>query len=307
METAQELRRKYEAVESDRAKFLSQKDELTAQLLALVHPFEPNVTTVDGVSAAISRALQQGEACRMAENDLKAAQKLLSALPAPQSSAPQLASVVLTPPEEDPAQLASQLQEAEEALSRAESLSAQLYGELRAMGDPSRWEGETAALTQELERRQGEYDSLSIALDALKEADSQLQERFSPAINQRAGEYLARLTGGKYDKATLTRQFQAAAREAGETALRQDLTLSGGAAQQLYLAARLAMCDLALPQAEPCPILLDDVLDAFDDERAKLALDCLLETAQHRQVLLFTCHNREKKMLKDAAVTVVNI
>ncbi|MBP3520789.1 MAG: hypothetical protein J6J87_05530, partial [Oscillospiraceae bacterium] len=259
------------------------------------------------VSAAISRALQQGESCRMAENDLKAAQKLLSALPAPQSSAPQLTSVALAPSEDDHAQLASQLQEAEEALNQAQRLSSQLYGQLQAMGDPSSWEGEKAALTQELERRQGEYDSLAIALEALKAADSQLQERFSPAINQRAGEYLSRLTGGKYDKAALTRQFQAAARETGETALRQDLTLSGGAAQQLYLAARLAMCDLALPQEEPCPILLDDVLDAFDDQRAGLALQCLLETAQTRQILLFTCHSREKEILKNAAVTVVGI
>lgn len=307
VETAQELRRKYEAVESDRAKFLAQKDELTAQLLALVHPFEPNVTTVDGVSAAISRTLQQGEACRIAENELKAAQKLLSALPAPRSTSSQPLPMAPVPGGEDPEALARELREAEESLSQAQRLSSQLYGQLQAMGDPSRWEGEKAALTQELERRQGEYDSLAIALDALKAADSQLQERFSPAINQRAGMYLARLTGGKYDKAALTRQFQAAAREAGETALRQDLTLSGGAAQQLYLAARLAMCDLALPQAEPCPILLDDVLDAFDDDRAKLALDCLLETAQARQVLLFTCHSREKEMLKNAPVTVVNL
>ena len=307
VENAQELRRKYEAVESDRAKFLAQKDELTAQLLALVHPFEPNVTTVDGISAAISRALQQGEACRMAENDLKAAQKLLSALPAPRSVSGQTVPVDPVPGGEDPEALARELREAEDALSQAQRLSSQLYGQLQAMGDPSGWEGEKSALTMELERRQGEYDSLAIALEALKAADSQLQERFSPAINQRAGEYLSRLTGGKYDKAALTRQFQAAARETGETALRQDLTLSGGAAQQLYLAARLAMCDLALPQAEPCPILLDDVLDAFDDDRAKLALDCLLETAQARQVLLFTCHSREKEMLKNAPVTVVNL
>ncbi|MDE6107343.1 MAG: AAA family ATPase, partial [Oscillospiraceae bacterium] len=81
VETAQELRRTYQAVESDRAKFLAQKDELTAQLLALVHPFAPEVTDTFGVSAAISRALKQGETYRMAENDLKAAQKLLSALP----------------------------------------------------------------------------------------------------------------------------------------------------------------------------------------------------------------------------------
>ena len=307
VETAQELRRQYQAVESDRAKFLAQKDELTAQLLALVHPFAPEVTDTFGISAALSRALQQRESYRMAENDLKSAQRLLSALPAPQSSVPQSLPADLPPSGEDPATLETRLHEVEEALSRAERLSAQLYGELQALGDPARREGEEAALTQELERRQGEYDALAIALEALREADSQLQERFSPALNQRAGEYLAKLTGGKYDKAALTRQFQASARESGAAALRQDLSLSGGTAQQLYLAARLAMCDLTLPSDEPCPILLDDVLNPFDDARAGLALDCLLEAAQTRQVLLFTCHSREKELLKNSPVTVIGL
>ncbi|MDE6107967.1 MAG: hypothetical protein K2F83_04745, partial [Oscillospiraceae bacterium] len=166
---------------------------------------------------------------------------------------------------------------------------------------------EQTALLQELERRQGEYDALTVAMEALREADSQLQERFSPALNQRAGEYLAKLTGGRYDKAALTRQFQAMARESGETALRQDLSLSGGTAQQLYLAARLAMCDLTLPADEPCPIMLDDVLDAFDDQRAGLALDCLLEVAKSRQMILFSCHSREKEWLQDSPATVTGL
>ena len=73
----------------------------------------------------------------------------------------------------------------------------------------------------------------------------------------------------------------------------------------IILAVRLAMCDMALPQGDPCPILLDDVLDPFDDERARLALDCLLEVAQTRQVLLFTCHSREKAMLEGSTYTAL--
>lgn len=126
-------------------------------------------------------------------------------------------------------------------------------------------------------------------------------------MNQKAGEYLSALTGGKYSKAALTRQFQALAQEPEDAALRSDLALSAGAAQQLYLALRLAMCELALPQAEPCPLVLDDVLDAFDDQRAGLALNCLLDVARTRQVLLFSCHSREKELLRgtDAEITAL--
>ena len=80
-----------------------------------------------------------------------------------------------------------------------------------------------------------------------------------------------------------------------------------GAAEQLYLAMRLAMCELVLPAGEPCPILLDDALDAFDDTRAAYALDCLLDLAEKRQVLLFTCHSREKEMLRGTAATLASL
>ena len=307
VENAQELRRKYEAVEADRAKLLSQKDALTARLLALVHPFEPSVTTVDGVSAAISRALQQGEAYRMAENSLKSAEKLLSALPAPRSTAAGTVPLPVSAPEGDPEQLAAQLAGLTAQLSHVSEQAALIQGELQSLGDPAQAQARQSALTEALEQRRGEYDALSYALESLKNADSLLREKFSPAVNERAGHYLSLLTGGKYAKASLTRQFQALAQEEDGTAPRSDLALSGGTAQQLYLAVRLAMCDLALPAEDPCLILLDDVLDPFDDGRAKLALDCLLDVAKTRQVLLFTCHSREKAMLKDAPVTVMKL
>lgn len=307
VENAQELRRKYEAVEADRAKLLSQKDALTARLLALVHPFEPSVTTVDGVSAAISRALQQGEAYRMAENSLKNAEKLLSALPAPRSTAAGTVPLPVSVPEGDPEQLAAQLAAVTAQLSHVSEQAALIQGELQSLGDPAQAQARQSALTEALEQRRGEYDALSYALESLKNADSLLREKFSPAVNERAGHYLSLLTGGRYAKASLTRQFQALAQEEGGTAPRSDLSLSGGTVQQLYLAVRLAMCDLALPVEDPCPILLDDALDPFDDGRAKLALDCLLDVAKTRQVLLFTCHSREKEMLKDEAVTVAEL
>ena len=41
---------------------------------------------------------------------------------------------------------------------------------------------------------------------------------------------------------------------------------------------------------------LDEALAAFDDVRAKRALELLQELAQQRQILLFSCHTREKNL-----------
>ena len=58
----------------------------------------------------------------------------------------------------------------------------------------------------------------------------------------------------------------------------------------MYLAVRLAVCRLALPEEDKCPIILDDPLVNFDSEREKQAIKLLEEIAKERQVILFSCH-----------------
>ena len=61
---------------------------------------------------------------------------------------------------------------------------------------------------------------------------------------------------------------------------------------------RLAICDMVLPADKRVPLILDDALVTFDDERLHAALDYLLEESQRRQILLFTCQKREMDYLQ---------
>ena len=83
------------------------------------------------------------------------------------------------------------------------------------------------------------------------------------------------------------------AEPAGEGVYREAELLSAGALDQLYLAVRLAICDLVLPPEKQVPIVLDDALANFDDDRCAAALRYLKKAAEKRQILLFTCHSRE--------------
>ena len=83
--------------------------------------------------------------------------------------------------------------------------------------------------------------------------------------------------------------------QTGEVGVHQLLSLSSGTADQLYLAARLAICDLALPAHTP--LTLDDALVSFDDTRLRSALELLSEQGKTRQILLFSCHSREQTWL----------
>ena len=97
----------------------------------------------------------------------------------------------------------------------------------------------------------------------------------------------------------LSRDLTLSAEAAGDPMSRSIQLLSQGAADQLYLAVRLAICDMVLPAGKHVPLILDDALVTFDDTRLRAALDYLLAESAQRQILLFTCQSRERDYLAD--------
>lgn len=73
-------------------------------------------------------------------------------------------------------------------------------------------------------------------------------------------------------------------------------TLSEGTADQLYLALVLGSLRERFEAEEPQPIVLDDVLVHFDDERSEAALKALAHFSASAQVLLFTHHARIREV-----------
>ena len=206
------------------------------------------------------------------------------------------------------ATLGRELEQVQTRLAELRERRALAEGQARALGDPMALESELA----DGERRHGELlrqeEALSLALETLNRADGEMQQRLSPRLAKKAAEYFAFLTDGRYDEVTLTRDLEAKARLSGDAVGWELDYLSAGAKDQLYLALRLAVCDLALPGEDPCPIVLDDALVTFDNERMARALELMRAIAEKRQVLLFTCHRRESEYFaEDAAVNKLTV
>lgn len=195
--------------------------------------------------------------------------------------------------ESEAAALFRQKQALEQVAERLRAQQAQRAGAAQATGDPMAIESELRQLRAEHDALQAQYAAIALAVEALGRADAEIQTRFSPQLAQKAAEYLDFLTEGRYDGVALARDFSAKAKRSGDVTPRETGYLSAGAADLLYLSVRLAMCELALESDEPCPIVLDDTLVNFDDARARRAMELFHEIAQHRQVILFTCHSRD--------------
>lgn len=271
-------------------------------LLAQVQPFWPEANGADGVRVALTAALRRREALDGAALQVQQAQIRCDAmsrhLPQPPLPDPEetLPRPVLSREQIDAAlpQLRNQLREAR---SRVDSLT----GQLRTMDSPESLQAQRDQCTRRLEALQVEYDAIALAMEALTQANTVLQTRFSPALGAETARIFSALTAGRYDKVLLDRNLSLSAQPAGDTMPRALSLLSQGAGDQLYLAVRLAICRMVLPRDKAAPLILDDALANFDDQRLAAALDWLLEESRTRQILLFTCHRREGDYLRDHA------
>ena len=162
-------------------------------------------------------------------------------------------------------------------------------GRLMTMGDPLVLGADIKCMEEELRVIRNEYDAISLAIDTLKDADDEIQSRFSPELGRIASEYMSEVTGGRYEEIFLNKDFSARARTRNDSVARESEYLSAGTYDLLYLAVRLAVCELALPEGETCPLIIDDALVNLDQERFDQAMNLLREISKDRQVILFTC------------------
>ena len=273
-----------------------------AGLLDFVHTFAPEVSDLFGCSAALSRALGMEDRLREARDRLALTRRRRDDLVAQGAKEFDTLEALRTPDRTLPdvhlqiAETGRLLEEVKQKLNTA-------LGEQKAVGDPAALAARREALQERLNARTMEHQAITMALEALESASRQMQERFSPALNRRTGELVHRLTGGRYEQVTLSRELEASALPTGGIVPRRALALSGGTADQIYFALRLAVCQLCLPEDDPAPLVLDDALLAFDGQRLEQALDLLLELAGERQILLLTCQDREGRILQNKEIT----
>lgn len=192
--------------------------------------------------------------------------------------------------------------------ARLQQQIAQIQGRLAAIGQPDDLERQLRSMQEQLAQLQGEYDALAMALGSLRTANVALQNRFSPELGRRAAEIFADMTGSDWSSILLDREFHLSAETNSDPTRRNVQLLSTGTADQLYLAVRLAICEMILPPEQNPPLILDDALLTFDDMRLGKTLDYLTRLGEKRQILLFTCQGREAAYLSGrAGVHIIHI
>ena len=93
-----------------------------------------------------------------------------------------------------------------------------------ARGDPRVLSSGLSCMQEEHERICDEYAAITMAIDTLREADTEIQSRFSPELGRVAAGYMSAVTGGRYADVLLNRDFTAQARTQNDALVNLDET-----------------------------------------------------------------------------------
>ncbi|HYF61109.1 MAG TPA: AAA family ATPase, partial [Burkholderiaceae bacterium] len=247
--------------------------------------------------ASLEAAIERSQARREAAGEAERLEAMVRA-----STGPAHDALVAQATSADPASLEAERTALRHAIAEAEAArDAALAERTRAQQAFDAIDGDNAAARAHEAVRERLAASARLAVDwarlrlaraLLDEAVQRHQQRAQGPLLAAAARWFARVTGGRWRDLRTDwdgdLQVLVAERADGER-LRIE-RLSEGTADALYLALRLAAIEVRLGAAPPVPLLLDDVLMTFDDERAGLALQGLAELGERNQVVYFTHH-----------------
>lgn len=180
-------------------------------------------------------------------------------------------------------------------LQRLQTNLDQSLGQMETYGTREQLQKKIAEADKNIESLEDTYAALTIAQQTLADAATALQRRFAPRISQRARDIFSDLTGNRYDRLFLESDLSVSVGAQGEDTLHKSAWRSDGTVDQMYLALRLAVAGELSPEA---PMILDDALVRFDDTRLASAMKILQAQAENKQIILFTCQDRENKILQ---------
>ncbi|WP_457572252.1 AAA family ATPase [Desulfovulcanus sp.] len=142
------------------------------------------------------------------------------------------------------------------------------------------------------------WSKYRLAMHFLEQGKLKFEREQQPKVLKKAGEFFQTITDGQYVEifAPLGENKITVRTINGE--VKEPHQLSRGTAEQLYLSLRLGYLQDVAEKKRNLPIIMDDILVNFDPQRAKSALQAILQLSKSMQLLYFTCHPQVVQMIK---------
>jgi len=179
------------------------------------------------------------------------------------------------------------------------SLEIALASEGFESADPTKTVCELNSATARLKHLNESFDAVTLALSSLSDAEESIRRTVSPYLSKVSSVYFTKITNGKYPELKLDADLALKYVSPEYSFPLSGEYLSGGSADLAWLCLRLALHS-KLSESHTLPLILDECLVYFDDERLKAILSELESIASEgTQILLFSASSRERTILDE--------
>lgn len=137
------------------------------------------------------------------------------------------------------------------------------------------------------------------AIETLEMAYNKMKEEITPKFTEKLSDTIKNVSNNKYNKVKINISGEIIVEDSNENYINAE-NLSLGTIDQLYLALRLASIEEITE--ETMPIILDEAFAYYDNERLKNILEYMSKEYKNRQIIIFTCTDREKSILNSLEI-----
>ena len=160
-------------------------------------------------------------------------------------------------------------------------------------------EEELESLQEEKQVLEEKRENIKRALTYLDIAYNKMKEQITPKFTEKLSIAMEKISNGIYRKVSINTNGEIIVQaNTGEYINAESLSV--GTIDQLYLSLRLAT--IKEITKENMPIILDEAFAYYDAERLKNILKYLSKEYNQKQIIIFTCTNREEDILKQLNV-----
>lgn len=142
-------------------------------------------------------------------------------------------------------------------------------------------------------------NSYNIAKECLEKAYEKVKANISPRFTENLSDIISKISNGRYSNIILN-DTEGLMVEVKNGNYVPATRLSVGTIDQMYISLRLSALEEI--SEEKMPIILDEAFAYFDNERLKNILKYLNSNFKENQIIIFTCSNREEKVLNELKV-----
>lgn len=282
-EEKKKLEMDYQRILDDQKMAASVLLEERGRVIAAAQKLNPEIVTVEQAAELIRSSLADLQLLRREQSALGDVMLALKRDPTENQVPVHLQQML--------AQLRRKLDDAQRLAEQGREQLSRLEGQAEAIGSAASLKQRLAELQAQAVQLQTRYDAINQARELVSAENAALSARISPQITRLAASYLAYLTADNYQEIRLDANFRAKTAGA-DGRLLSELQLSSGARDQLYLALRLAVCQV-LAGAKEAPLILDDPFLTSDDARTARGVALLKELGRERQIILLTCRKAD--------------